>query len=175
VGFSAFIWVTGLPIDTHSSSARLLKAKKSLRRIDTIWSLISLSKSRRMFYATLIMPRILQGCRLRTLTSRHMTYFPIDRDVLHTYDYEYVDYVYRWKRGRTAIGHMDKRLIPDNVRLRSRLHTDFLTLCCPTCMYQRGTLSTSTHYRRKHLESRGFNMRWEKRIIANNGADSKEE
>lgn len=74
-----------------------------------------------------------------------------------------------------VVGHMHKRLVPDKVRPRSRLHTYFLTLCCPTCVDQRGTLSTSTHYRRKHLESRGFNMRGQKRIVADNGSDSEEE
>jgi len=50
----AFIRVTGLPVDTPPGSARLLRAEKSLRRIDTIWSLILLSESRHMLYDTLI-------------------------------------------------------------------------------------------------------------------------
>src|SRR6266404_6277688 len=65
-------------------------------------------------------------------------------------------------------GSHAKRLVPDNVWLGSRLHTDFLTLCYPACVDQRGALRTSTHYWRKHLKSRGFNMRKQKRIVANN-------
>lgn len=56
----------------------------------------------------------------------------------------------------------------NKVRLPSCLHTSFLVLSCPTCMNQCGALSTSTHYRRKELESRGFNMRWQEGIISNN-------
>jgi hypothetical protein len=35
-------------------------------------------------------------------------------------------------------------------------------------MNQCGTFSTSTHYRREHLESRGFNMWWQKGIVSDN-------
>lgn len=50
----------------------------------------------------------------------------------------------------------------------SCLHTIFLALFSPTCMNQCGTFSTSTYYRRKHLESRGFNMRWQEGVISDN-------
>jgi len=64
---------------------------------------------------------------------------------------------------------------PNKVRLRSCWYTDFLTLCGPTSMDQRGTLSTSTHYRRKHLESRGFDMRWQQRIVTDDRSNGEEE
>jgi hypothetical protein len=35
-------------------------------------------------------------------------------------------------------------------------------------MNQCGTFSTSTHYRREHLESRGFNMWWKEGIVSDN-------
>jgi hypothetical protein len=56
--------------------------------------------------------------------------------------------------------------VTNKARLPSCLHTIFKALCSPTCVNQCGTFSTSTHYRRKHLESRGFNMRWQEGIIS---------
>jgi hypothetical protein len=65
--------------------------------------------------------------------------------------------------------------VTNKARSPSCLHTIFLALCSPTCMNQCGTFSTSTHYRRKHLESRGFDMRWQEGVISNNRSDGKEE
>jgi len=63
-------WVTGLPKDTHPSSAAAESQEGLAPHFDTIWSLISLSKSRHMFYDMLMMPLILQGCRVPNVKER---------------------------------------------------------------------------------------------------------
>ena len=41
-------------------------------------------------------------------------------------------------------------------------------LCGPASMNQRGSFSASTYYRRKQLNSCGFDMRWQERVTSNN-------